>query len=356
MNVFNFRIKRMSSMLKLPIELIETIFSHVNSPQDILSLSQVCVFFNDIISRTDRIVGKLTLCIDYPFNLESFATSMKYSVRKYRNIKITRSREIMRSDYRDSSHHKIFENVSQNIRHLELNWSNSNLRRRENLLVDVVPRHGSRNIRDPFRMQLHYHQAREQPRRDSFQEFVDILKEFKNLHSMEWNHVHLERNTSPLDEDLSFLSSIKELVMKNCDAHCFEMLTSCNQLQKFDFTNPFWISTSRNPDIERFENFLIKQDNLKYLRLQNIKYSRLFQTDYSESINFKLHHLILKNIFFKDNLNAEKFFQTQDQLQSIDLQLQNERVRILDSIEFYNNILKTSKLNSLIKIVSLLCN
>lgn len=340
----------MGDLLNLPIELIESIFTFVNSPMDLISLTETCMLFNNIISKTDCLTEKLTLYIDYPINLELFATVMRTSERKYRNIKITRSREVMSNTFRDPSPRRIFQHVSPYIRHLEFNWSNSSLLRvRENSLFDVVVnRHGRHYVAEdiqvpanPYRMQ--FHQAREQPRRDSFQEFLDILKEFKNLRSMKWYHVHLERNTTPLGGCLNSLASVRELVMKHCDAHCFEMLSACNQLVKFDFSDPFWMSTSRNPGIESFENFLIRQDSLKNLTLHNIQYSRLFQNDHSQSINFKLTHLELKNIFFKDKSNAEKFFQTQNQLQTISLHIQNEKVRILDEVLFYNDILRNSK-------------
>lgn len=341
-------------MLRLPIELLESIFSFVESAKDIVSLSETCILFNQIITRSDKLTSKLTLYVNYPLHLESFATIMRISERKYRNLKITRSRERYNNNV-DPSPSRIFESVAPYIRHLEFNWANSSLRIRENALVDiVVNRHGHGRHFDehnPFHRMLipqaHIQQAAlvrdQQPRHDSFQEFVNILQEFKNLRSMKWLHVHLERNPSPITISLSCLSSVRELTMKHCDAQCFEMLNSCNQLIKLDFQDPFWISTSRNPGIESLERFLIQQDSLKYLRLENIQYSRLFQSDYSEVVNFKLNHLILKNVFFKDNVNAEKFFQTQNQLQTIEFQVQNEKVRVLHDVFFYNKILKISK-------------
>lgn len=339
-------------MIRLPIELLESIFLFVESAEDIISLSETCKLFNQIITRADKLTGKLTLYVNYPVQLEAFAAVMCGSERKYRNLKITRSRE--RCTCVDLSPSRIFENVAPHIRHLEFNWANSGLRARENSLVDiVVNRHGHGRHFDehnPFHRMLipqaHIQQAQareQQPRHDSFQEFVNILQEFENLSSMKWYHVHLERNPSPLGLTLSRLSSVRELKMKHCDAQCFEMLNSCNQLLKLDFSDPFWISTSRNPGIENLEKFLVRQKVLRYLRLENIQYSRLFQSDYSDAIIFKLHHLILKNVFFKDNVNAEKFFQTQNQLQTIEFQVQNEKVRVLHDIFFYNKILKISK-------------
>lgn len=343
----------MAHILRLPIELLESIFTFVDSAKDIISLSETCVLFNQIIAETEKLTNKLTLYVNYPVNLEQFGSITKTTERKYRNLKITRSRERL-GNCVDPSPSRIFETVAPNIRNLEFNWANSSLRVRENSLVDiVVNRHGhGRHFEEhnPFNRMLipqaHIHQAREQqqqPRHDSFQEFVKILQEFKNLRSMKWFHVHLERNAFPFATPLRCLSSVRELKMKHCDAHCFDMLSSCNQLIKLDFSDPFWISTSRNPGIESLEMFLIRQNDLKHLRLENIQYSRLFQTDYSEDIIFKLHHLILKNVFFKDNVNAEKFFQTQNQLQTIDFQVQNEKVRVLHDVFFYNKILKISK-------------
>jgi hypothetical protein len=127
--------------------------------------------------------------------------------------------------------------------------------------------------------------------------------------------------------------------MKHCDAYCFDCLLNCTQLKKFIFCDPFW-GASRTPGVDSFESFLVNQNELKSLSIQNIQYPRLFHIDRSDSINFKLNHLTLKDVYFKDSNYAEKFFRTQNELRMIDFQLQNEKVRSLDEVLFYNNILK----------------
>lgn len=336
----------MVELYKMPVELLEHIFTFTES-SEILALSETCNKFNFVIAGSQKLSGKLTLYINYPENMELFADMISQSRRRYRNIKISKSREQATEKVRDLSPQRYFANICSTIRCLELNWSNSSSRARENSLIEfVMNRRQNRQQRfDEFYDPLNrvqninnvHNQIRERARND-VAEFTSILKEFKNLTTMKWTNVHLERHHS-MHESLSHLVSVKELVMKHCDAYCFEILSSCNQLQKFSFSDPFW-GANRNPGIESLETFLVKQNHLKSLSLQNIQYPRLFYVDRSASINFKLNSLTLKNVYFKDSNIAEKFFRTQNELRSIDFQLQNEKVRSLDEVLFYNNILK----------------
>lgn len=337
----------MAQLNKLPVELLELIFSYGDS-KDMINLSETSSLFASVIAGNDKLSSKFTLYINYAENMESFADTMSRTQRRYRNIKISKSREPSNENVRDLSPKRYFASISNYVRNLELNWSNSSSRARENSLIEFVMNRRQNRQRfdemfNPYDRVQHVHnQIRERARNDSITEFTNILREFKNLITMKWINVHLERNSSN-HESLLHLSSVQELEMKHCDAYCFEILSSCNQLKKFSFSDPFW-GASRNPGIESFEVFLVSQNSLKSLSIQNIQYPRLLYVDRSNNIKFKLNSLTLKNVFFKDSNLAEKFFKTQDELRVIDFQLQNEKVRSLDEVLFYNNVLKISKL------------
>jgi hypothetical protein len=173
-------------------------------------------------------------------------------------------------------------------------------------------------------------------RNELYREFVHILFGFPNVVKMEWIYVQLERGGNV---HLKF-PNLKELRFQQCDAYCFYIVGSCKRLDSLQIVDPFW-GSSRNPGVENFETFLISQTQLKNLEISNVQYPRLFHIDKTEQIQFKLNHLELKNVFFKEKTSAENFFRTQNQLQSINFQIQNERVRCLEELQWYNNIIKT---------------
>lgn len=150
--------------------------------------------------------------------------------------------------------------------------------------------------------------------------------------------MHLERDRPANEPAIQYLR-LRSVLMKQCDSFCFDLLSSCTRLNRLLIVEPWW--NNRLSGIDTFEMFLMKQTELRDLRMINIQYPRLFLNDRSENFSFRLETLILRNVFFADKENAVKFFRTQTELRSIELQFQNEKVRMLDEVMFYNNILRT---------------
>lgn len=324
-----------------PVELLEHIFSFVHSSNEIIALSETCILFHEVILSSEKLLSFLKIVINYTEdNLGIFSKTMALSRRRYRNIKILKTNERQNGYNNHTRSPRYFSKIAQNIRHLELVQSSSRNARENTLFEFVMNRRQRLDFNQHDRIQHAHRQGRD--RNDSISELITVLREFNNLVSMKWNNVHLERN--PLShEKILHLSTVEELEMKHCDPHCFELMSSIQRLKKFKFSDPFW-SSSRNPGIESLENFLVHQTaTLKNLTVHNIQYPRLFQIDRSTNIIFKLHSLSLKYVFFKDSNFAEKFFRTQDELRNFEFIIQNEKVRSLDEVLFYNNILKLGK-------------
>lgn len=371
----------MSDFSKMPPELLEIIFLHLDSQKEVLKLTQTCKKFKEIVESSEKLLNKITLHVEYPIELKSsFNTVMSNSDRQYKNLYITKSvcygpHSLVKTEEDDSSREedRIFESsIGPSIKNLTLNWSNSKLR--EAFLVDMIVRrarpraeayemnhhqfneingmmnhvHHLANREDLERNQVdrvhaQIAETRNQVQNEVLREFIDLLDQFKNLQKMTWLNVQLEKIVQSRYAISIDLSSVQELKMSQCDGFCFHLLTSCKQLKKLEISEPIWGNSRSIGGVELFENFLLEQTNLKTLILKNIHYPCLFQVDKTDNIKFKLNHLVLKNVFFKDKTIAENFFKTQDELQSITFQLQNERSRNLDEMLWYNDILKIGK-------------
>lgn len=336
----------MVELFDLPPEVLEILFGFLDE-RAILSVTECCTKFNDIVSESDRLTKKLTLSLKYPLDLSSFAESLLRSNRRYRKLKIGRSRDRPR-DVVDNpiSNGRVFRKLGEIIKSLKIDWTNA-CRPREASLFEIMNRRrlaargAVRAIGhdfDPFDNPVAQAQALANVREDIYNEFVNIIRHFTNTEEMVLFNVHLEQRRPP-GEQVFHYPHLRELKIKQCDAYCFDFLSSCNRLEKLAVTDPWW--NARNPGIETFETFLINQTVLKELRLKNFQYPRLFQIDRTDQIVFKLNSLVLKSVFFADKEIANKFFKTQNGLMMIDFQLHNEKVRSLDEMLWYNDILKT---------------
>ncbi|KAG5676656.1 hypothetical protein PVAND_006474 [Polypedilum vanderplanki] len=406
-------IKRMIDIRNLPPELIEQIFIHLTNPKDILSVSETCKKFNYIVNNCENITKKLTLYLKHPTQFNEFIAAIKNTKRRYRNLVITRTRERSK-EYVINRIPEAFSRISSNVRFLKLKWhphrsievsiidmNRMNRPRREALLqyfhnrqdwfnqhlaqpllqpplqrllpniiieeeddpvdLNIIQQIHNLNNNNNNIMENNFQNIQEQQlqnadeiRDELHQEFIGIIKQFKNLERMEWSHVHLEKRTmSNTIESLDY-TRLKELKLKFCDSFCFELLTSCqNSLTTLQICEPF-LGNLQNPGIESFETFLVGQKSLKDLKIFNIQYPRLFQNDSTAEIQFKLNHLVLHNVFFKNKTIAENFFRTQNELISIDFQIKNEKLRNLDEMLWYNNIIRILfSQNSMLRIINL---
>lgn len=336
----------MVELSDLPPEVLEILFGFLDE-RAILTVTECCTKFNDIVSQSDRLTKKLTLNLKYPLDLNSFAASLLLSSRRYRKLKVGRSRDRPRDVVDDpATNSRLFRKLGEIIKCLSIDWTNA-CRPREASLFEIMNRRrlavrgaarAEAHDMDPFDNPIAQAQALANVREDIYNEFVNIIRHFTNAEKIRLFNVHLEQRRQPGDQVIQY-PYLRDLKIKQCDAYCFDFLSSCTRLEKLAVIDPWW--NARNPGIETFETFLINQRVLKELRLKNFQYPRLFQLDRTEQIAFKLDTLVLKSVFFADKEIANKFFKTQNELVKIDLQLHNEKVRSLDEMLWYNEILRT---------------
>lgn len=333
----------MATLTTLPPEVLQLIFKCLDLPS-ILAVSETCRNFNSIVSDNDSLTKRLSLYMRFPQDLIGFKESIMSSNRRYRSLVIVtvKSRDHAANAYR-ATVAPLFEHLGQMIRDLKIDWSNA-LRPREASLFDMMNRRrgglvaqARRAHADHFFDDVEAAQGLALARTDMYKEFVSIISHFTNLETLSLCNVHLERER-PATEPAIQYSRLRNVLMKQCDSFCFDLLSSCTQLTRLMIIAPWF--NSRVPGIVTFEEFLINQRVLRDLRLINVEYP-IFLSDRSENIAFKLETLILRNVYFANQHNAERFFRTQAELKSIELQLKNGKIRMLDEIMFYNGMLRT---------------
>lgn len=332
--------------IHLPPELWHQVFEQL-SGTDILAVTEVCRDFNTIISSSDRLTKKLTLYLKYPIELNAFADSIS-PTRKYRNLYISKSRDRMLSCMLScddpSQPNSLLQKLGESIKNLKIDWKIDSICPRDTTLLEINRRRFAFRV---VRAAGEFPDLYENPtaaqvlasvREDIYNEFYHVVRYFTIIETLTLFNVHLERDRLHTERELIF-NHLKELKVQQCDAMCFNFLSSCDYLKKLEVIQSYW--NSRNPGVENFERFLINQKVLKELRIKNFQYPRLFQIDRTDDIVFKLETLELKNVYFADKIIANNFFRTQSELKTVDLELHNEKVRALDEISWYNNILKS---------------
>lgn len=387
MLIYSFRAISIMSEVELnslPPELLLKIFAYVGS-KEICQLSETCTKFKDMIDASVDLLDELTLYVNYPKDIKSFAETMSHSTRPYKNLKITRSSV----DSYDPSLKPadVFVGAATEITHLKMDWKgylpalNEQIKAKlteaglevnvtaagliqlifraqvrhqqqaghnhhqfhldEDELVDELMFRNIHIREEEFRARiLAIGQFRDDTRRQLFQEFVDILGAFNSLKSLRLSEVPAML-ANPTVQPLENLSTVQDLFMESCDQHlCPKLLMSCLDLKTLVNSKP--VRESNQSD--EFEKFLFSRKSLKQLKLSNLAH---FVQDRAQNIQFKLTHLKLNDVMFHNMEGAERFFASQDRLEAIDLHLWISIPRVLLEPTFsYSQLLKTSNKKS----------
>lgn len=332
----------MFELSDLPTEVLEIIFGHLEA-SSIKKVSECCTQFRDIVQNTDKLTKRLSLNMRYPQDLKKFADVIFISERRYRKLTIVKSRDSSNEENTDCQinrmTNRLFSKLGETVQDLKIDWINA-MRPREACLFDFVNQRRIAirgNIGDAFDNVLAV-QAMGSIRDTMYTDFLNMIRHFGHLTQLSLVSVHLERSLLSTEQPIS-LPHLNRLSLVYCDAHCFDILKPCTELKTLYVGDPWW--NSRNPGVDNFENFLLSQICLKELRMKNIQYPRMFQSDRTNEIQFKLKTLELKDCYFANCDHADNFFRTQTDLKHLSIQIQNEKIRELDSMNWYNNILKT---------------
>lgn len=330
----------MVGLSDLPPEVLVIVFEGLDA-STLRAVSECCTKLSQVINESERLTRKFTLHMRYPMDLRNIAGAIENSTRRYRKLKITKSREQYMHNAADPVVRGMFLRFGETIHELIIDWSNAS-RARDANFFDLVNRRaravGMQQLGNRLDAVGWHAQAIVNLREDVLVEFVNLIRNFSSIRKLTLFTVHLERGRHPNDPALQF-PNFKEFVTKQCDPFCFDVFSSCNRLEKLHVRDPWW--STRNPGIDTFEMFLISQTELRDLCLKNFQYPRLFQLNRTNQIVFRLESLELENVFFADRTIAFNFFHAQNQLRKVKFQLHNEKVRQLDEMQWYNNIIRS---------------
>lgn len=288
---------------------LEEILSYLDG-QSLLNATETCYRINSIVSSTDKLMKKIKLVIKFR---EEFR--VRYSIKHY----LWRLRSLLGSQRKYQS---------LTISHVTKDMFNN--RKMKTLLLKIFTKFGA-NI---SKLNVWFVEL------SLCSDFTEIMKNFDNVKFCELQMVQISP-TSVLPADVQLpMPHLKELFISCCNSFCAETFYSCDNLKKlvlfFDYYNRSYF------EIETFEDFLLKQQSLKVLDvgLGASIVQRMFKTDRMNEIKFSLDSLKLQDVYFADKEIAVKFFQTQKQLKKFDFYLKNEKDRKLDTMQFYEGILK----------------
>ncbi|CAO1364944.1 unnamed protein product [Diamesa serratosioi] len=296
-------------LLDLHDEILEEILSYLDA-DSLLNATETCYRINDIVSSTDKLTKKIKLVIKFREEFE-----VRYSIKHY----LWRLRSLLGSQRR---YHSL------TISHLTKDMFNNN--KMKSLLMKIFVKFGA-NI---SKLNLWFMEL------STCTDFTDIMSNFKNVTACELQMIKISPTSLlPANARLS-MPYLKDLFISCCHSFCAETFYSCDKLKKlvlfFDYYNRSYFN------IETFEDFLLKQQSLKVLDvgLGASIVDRMFKVDRTDEVKFSLDSLKLQDVYFEDKSIALKFFQTQKQLKKFEFYLKNEKDRNLDSMQFYEGILK----------------
>lgn len=177
---------------------------------------------------------------------------------------------------------------------------------------------------------------------------IDLLKSFVNLRSCTFEKIFMsnhsnfyynlmdERDQEILKNNSFPFTKLEELVLVKSDFFCFYFFQNVHCLKKlivndlgFDIIDP-----------THFENFLMKQIDLKELRLRKFRDNYIFTTSLLASAPFQLETLSMNSVYWKDKDNGTAFFKNQRKIKTFEVALKNRWNVRYDEVSWFNDILK----------------
>lgn len=242
-----------STMIKLndlPPEVLEILFEFLD-PLAVSAVSQVCKKFDDVVASSERVGKKLTLYMRYPQDVREFAAGVMPSRRRYRQMKIVKSRDRLCVQDHPSANaviistgNQIFAKLGEMITSLMIDWSNAQRPREASLFEIMNRRRGIRGAarHDGAHAIDHFDHAvaanvLATVRDDQYREFVQIIRHFTRIEKLQIFNVHLDKSRPAQEQPIQYLF-LQELTVTHCDAYCFDLLSACNSISKLEVSDP----------------------------------------------------------------------------------------------------------------------
>lgn len=167
---------------------------------------------------------------------------------------------------------------------------------------------------------------------------VELLGCFNNIERLELKYVDIDF-LSPEINSSSIMPHLKDLKIVCSTPQSLNWFLHCRNLEVFEFELNLlkYVDFPLEYDTQKFENFLIAQENLKHLVLSYLLHLDMFKEDRSGDVKFQLKSIALLETYFQNSVNALKFFQTQKNINCFESWIENNDERLLNG---YREILK----------------
>lgn len=252
-----------------------------------MQVSECCQRFEEIFSGSLKLLEKVTVMVNFPDNQIDSGTQLKelknrikghdQLTRRYQRLKLARLRDeyLSENDKNYSDFTRLIKKLAQSVRFL-----------------DIVQTHILRT------------------------DLIDLLLPFKHLQKCCLSNLMFFDDVVPADTDDEILCpNLRKLQLIQCDFFCLLLFKSCKNLQHLEISDPSYVRS----DVEELENFLLKQKDLKELRLMNFRFNSTYSSNRLAKVPFQLDNLVLKNVYWDITENCEQFLTSQRNLKKLEL-------------------------------------
>ena len=169
--------------------------------------------------------------------------------------------------------------------------------------------------------------------RMSFFDGVELLTCFKNIGKLQLSNVNIELSPSETIIAPSMLHTLKELIINCSSPRTLSWFLHCRNLEKIEFVMDLhlYIDFPFEYDMQKFEDFVIAQDNLRHLVMCYMLQLSMFEQDRSSDVKFQLESITLLETYFQNSVNALKFFKTQKNIKYFETWIEENDPRFLHS-------------------------
>ncbi|CRL01482.1 CLUMA_CG014340, isoform A [Clunio marinus] len=285
--------------------------------KSLLNASESCSRLNEIISSSSMLIDKINVAFKFPAmptdrslaKIDKLIENSSALTRRYRNLTIFR----LRDNYLHHAHRTKSEFMEFNTR---LSETIQNLK-----IVDCSV------LRD---------------------DFVALLQPYVNLKECTFARIMFSDEIVPTDSYVNTLkcSNLKKLMLSRCDFFCLLLFKSHTNVNNFEMYSNYTDDENfllenieslkiydpeyARPDVQEFENFLLKFKKLKELKMKNFRFNSTYSSDRLSSVPFQLEVLTLNNVKWDIFSFCEKFLKSQKNLKELKLIGLSEWVRSND--------------------------
>lgn len=257
----------------------------------LLKLTVTCNKFRHLIGNSKRLIKKIKFSINFPEDSseelknikKGLETCIKHLTRNYLNLQIMRLRDrILNKDMR-GTFIPIITRLSETVVNLSIN--NCYLLRDDSII---------------------------------------ILSSFKHLTELKLQNLAFSDDFMPseiVQQNQSSLQlncpNLRVLRLIQCDFYCLLLLKSHDKLNTLEIS----IASYERPDVEKLEDFLLKQSNLKDLKLTHFRFNSTYSTERLSNVPFQLESLCLKDVCWDLTDHCQGFIKSQKKLKSFELKI-----------------------------------